>query len=153
MSCWLCLLFTLQQTTLLPLLQAGLGHRPLLLGQLQEPPEGALLPAPQPSYSFASLRAEAAVLPVACRHIPSAASSLLSGDTAPSYSSHPPLPSCLGPLCLCLSRSCSDISSLVRPSLIPSFKVTHTHTHTHTHTPVPCTLPVAFSSFIFLYSI
>ena len=65
MSCWLCLLFTLQQTTLIPLLQAGLGHRPLLLGQLQEPPEGALLPAPQPSYSFTSLRAEAAVLPAA----------------------------------------------------------------------------------------
>ena len=39
MSCWLCLLFTLQQTTLpASLLQAGLGHRAVLLGQLQEPP-------------------------------------------------------------------------------------------------------------------
>lgn len=72
---------------------------------------------------------------------------VLSADTAPSHSSDPPLPSCLGPLCLRLSRSCSDISFPVRPSLIPSFKVTHTQT------PVACTLPVAFSSFIFLHSI
>lgn len=132
MSCWLSLLFNSRRPLFsLPLLQAGLGHRAsawTIAGASLGCPSSQHHSQAAPS---TSLRAEAAVshqwscclLPQSCL-----SSSLLSGDTAPATLQTHPCPPALGLLSL-HPPGLARLLFPVRPSLIPSFKVTHTHTH------------------------